>query len=105
MMIRWVGLCGMRPNLTLEPVDGADAEPYFPYHFANPDALGEFAPRKRYLSGSAPGRPSFLRTFPALLTNLPSRASFSFMTLGPALTRWRIIERSNSAKPCGGATQ
>jgi hypothetical protein len=29
------------------------------------------------LSGSAPGGPSFLRTLPALLTNLPSRASLA----------------------------
>jgi hypothetical protein len=53
------------------------------------------------LSGSAPGRPSFLRTLPVLLTNLPSRATFSLMTLSQGRTLWRITEPSNSAKAPG----
>jgi len=60
----------MRPNLTLEPVDGADAEPYFPYHFANPDALGEFAPRKRYLVGFGTGAPQLPAHLPSLAHKL-----------------------------------
>src|SRR5262245_35450660 len=53
------------------------------------------------LSASAPGLPNLFRTLPALLTNLPSRSILALMTLRPALTRWRIIERSNSAKAPG----
>jgi hypothetical protein len=70
MMIRWVGYAACAPNLTLEPVDGADAEPYFPYHFANPDALGEFAPRKRYLVGFGTGAPQLPAHLPSLAHKL-----------------------------------
>ena len=41
--------------------------------------------------------PNLFRTLPALLTNWPSRSILALMTLRPARTRWRIIERSNSA--------
>jgi hypothetical protein len=87
----------MRPNLTLEPVDGADAEPYFPYHFANPDALGKFAPRKRYLVGFGTGAPQLPAHLPSLAHKLAVAGELFLYDAGPS-PDWRIIERSNSAK-------
>ena len=44
----------MCPHLPFEPVDGADAEAYFPCHFANADAFGEFLPGLLNLVGLGP---------------------------------------------------
>jgi hypothetical protein len=49
-------------------VNGADAEPYFPCHFANADAFGEFAPRQLNLVrlGTRPAkRPAYLASLVA----------------------------------------
>ena len=69
----------MCPDRPLEPVDGADAEANLPRHLANANALGQLRRARSSLPGSAPGRPSFVRTMPRLLSNLSSRASLSLM--------------------------
>ena len=94
-------ISGSSPHLTRKPVHGADTEANLLGHLDDTDALGELLTGALYLLrllGFASGRPSLVRTMPALLSNLPSLASLALMVLRPARIRWRIIERSNSAK-------
>lgn len=54
-------------RLTLETVDGADAEPYFPCHLADADALGQLSPCQFDLVGFG-ARTAELRAHDAPLT-------------------------------------
>jgi len=85
----------MHSCLALEPMHGADAEADSPRHLADADALGQLKACALDFLGLGTRSAKLVRTMPASLSNLPSRASLSLMTPSPAPIRWRIMERSN----------